>query len=156
MDAPPRRWAHEKALDTLAGFELGVLGGVLMLGWYAAAAPVLAQPWWTLWNGSASRVLSRNGPWLTTIAGAGLHILYSSAAGAAAGFFAPGNRLICLGAALVWYLASYWFVWPRLAPMLAFYSPQAVLAVGFLIWGSVLGYYPQVWRAVHGFETPRA
>ena len=157
MDAPPRGWLYEKILDMLVGLQLGVLGGILMLAWYVLIAPVLAQPWWTIPNLFASKYYVLRaavaGPGLVTLSGAALHLTFSGVVGAIAGFVNPGSRLAGLGTALAWYLICYFFLWKRTAPALLYYTPQPVLAIGYFVYGSVLGYYPTAVRAMRDRET---
>jgi hypothetical protein len=136
---------REKMFDALTGLELGVLGGVLMLAWFALISPVLGQPWWTVPNllGSkyyAARIV-RSGPGLVTLSGGALHLVLAGIVGVFVGLLSPGNRLVALGAAVAWYLASYLYIWKRASPMLADYTWQPVLAAGYFIYGSVLGYH---------------
>ena len=138
---------REKILDALVGLELGIIGGLLMLAWYALIAPVLGQGWWTVPNllGSkyfAARVV-RSGPGFVTLSGSALHLVMAGVVGGLAGLLTPGNRLVGLAIALAWYLGSYYFLWKRAAPMLTDYGWQPVLAVGYFIYGSVLGYHHQ-------------
>lgn len=162
MDAHARRWMYEKGLDTLAGLQLGVLGGILVLVWYALISPVLAQPWWILPNLYASKYFLQRtimaGPGFVTVSGAALHLTFSGIIGAIAGFANPGSRLVGLGTAVAWYLICYFYLWKRTAPGLVMYTPQPVLAVGYFLYGSVLGYYPQTRRGLTRSvgETPAA
>ena len=48
MDAGRQSWVQRKALDIVVGIEVGVIGGVLMLGLLMLASPLLGQSWWTL------------------------------------------------------------------------------------------------------------
>ena len=136
---------REKIFDALTGLELGILGGILMLVWFALISPVLGQAWWTVPNllGSkyyAARVV-RSGPGMVTLSGGALHLVAAGLVGLTAGLLTPGSRLTGLGAALAWYLASYFYLWKRASPMLADYAWQPALAAGYFIYGSVLGYH---------------
>jgi hypothetical protein len=140
----PRR-PHEKMLDALTGLELGILGGVLMLVWYALISPVLGQAWWTIPNLIASKYYTarivRASPGMVTLSGCALHLVVAGLVGGVAGMITPGNRLFALGVALTWYLASYFYLWKRTSPMLPEYAWQPALAAGYFIYGSVLGYH---------------
>jgi hypothetical protein len=89
-----------------------------------------------------------SGPGLVTISGAALHLTFSGIVGAIAGFSNPGSRLVGLGTALAWYLICYFYLWKRAAPGLVIYAPQPVLAIGYFLYGSVLGYYPHASHAI--------
>jgi hypothetical protein len=138
---------REKIFDALVGLELGIIGGTLMLGWFALIAPVLGQSWWTVPNLLGSKYyaarLVRSGPGYVTLSGAALHLVMAGVVGGFAGLLTPGNRLIGLAVGLGWYLASYFFLWKRASPMLPDYAWQPALAVGYFIYGSVLGYHQQ-------------
>lgn len=154
MDALGRGLPQQRMLNALAGLELGVLGGALMLLWYAMIAPVFAQPWWMVPNLLASKYFAtrivRTEAGLATISGIALHIVMAGFVGALAGILTPATRLWALGAALAWYLAAYFLLWKRASPLLVDYYPQPVLAIGYFVYGSVLGYRRARVRALGG------
>jgi hypothetical protein len=141
---------REKMFDALIGLELGILGGILMLVWFAVIAPVLGQAWWTVPNLLGSKYyaarLVRSGPGFVTLSGSAIHLVMAGVVGGFAGLLTPGNRLVGLGVAFAWYLASYFYLWKRTSPMLPEYAWQPVLAVGYFLYGSVLGYHHQTRR----------
>jgi hypothetical protein len=121
-----------------------------MLCWYVLAPPVLAQPWWAVPNLLASnhyslRVL-RAGPGIATVTGPALLLVTAGIIGAFTGLAAPGNRLVGLAVALAWYIASLRYLWTRTAPLMTDYSPQALLAFGYFLYGSALGYHAMLVR----------
>jgi hypothetical protein len=154
MDALGRGLPQQRLLNALAGLELGVLGGVLMLVWYALISPVFAQPWWTVLNLLASKYFAlrvvRSDAGLATVTGAAMHIVMAGIVGALAGILTPATRLWALGVALLWYLAAYFLLWKHAAPLLVDYSPQPILAFGYFLYGSVLGYRRSRVRALGG------
>jgi len=145
MDAQPKDWLQQKLLDALAGFELGVLGGLLMLGWCMLIVPLIGQPWWTIPNLLASKYFNASdlgsGPGFPTLAGGAFQLVTAALVGAFAGFLVPIGRLSGIAVAISWYVASYLYLWRRIAPLASAYSPQVVLMIGFFIFGSTLGYH---------------
>jgi hypothetical protein len=163
MDSPPDSWAVGKALDFLVGIETGVLGGLVMLAWFAVLSTLLGQPWWTIFNLYASEAYSREavryGPGWVTITGMAVHLTMAGIVGGIAGFFTPGGRLFGLGIALVWYLICHLFLWQRIAPAVPVYTHYGVLMSAFFWYGSVLGLHAQlrkmVTRPISGEETTK-
>jgi hypothetical protein len=139
------RQLREKMFDALTGLELGILGGVLMLVWYALISPVLGHAWWTVPNLMASKYYAarvvRSAPGMVTLSGCALHLVAAGVVGGIAGLLTPGNRLFALAVALAWYLATWFFLWKRASTMLPEYGWQPALAAGYFIYGSVLGYH---------------
>jgi hypothetical protein len=150
MDAQPRDWVHERLLGALAGLQLGVVGGLIMLAWYIVMAPVVGQPWWAIPNVLASRYfvyqVLGSGPGFPTLAGASFQLVTAGLVGTIVGLFTPSGRLPALGAAISWYLLSYFLVWRRVAPLAVAYAPQSILAIGYFLYGSALGYHRAAFR----------
>ena len=150
MDAQPNDWLQKKLAGSLAGFELGVLGGVLMLGWYMLIAPLIGQPWWTIPNLLASKYFNYRilgaGVGFPTLAGGAFQLVTAGLIGALAGLSAPTGRLAGIGTAIAWYLASYLYLWRRIAPLAPAYTPQVVLMIGYFVFGSTLGYHRSLLR----------
>ncbi len=146
MDAVRPAWVTRKALDILAGVEIGVIGGVVMLVWLAIGAPLIGQSWWSILNLFASHSFSarivRDGPGIVTVYGMAVQILAAGIVGAITGFLTPGGRLFGLAVAIIWYLLCYGFLWKRYAPMVPAYAPQSLLAIGYFLYGSALGWHP--------------
>jgi hypothetical protein len=138
--------------DVLAGIEAGVIGGVLMLGWFALTMPVLAQPWWLIPNLLATGIYGNrdtwSGPGFMTLAGSALQVFSAGVIGVVNGLLTPGGRLFGLALAAFWYIACYLFLWKRLSPGMLFYAPQPVLIAGYFLYGSVLGWHTHFARRV--------
>jgi hypothetical protein len=145
MEGQPKEWLQNRFLGGLAGFELGVLGGLLMIGWFVLIAPIIGQPWWTIPNLLASKYFGYRqlgaGPGFPSVAGGAFQLVTAGIIGALVGLVVPVGRLTSIGLAIAWYLASYYFLWQRVAPLAPAYRPQVVLMVGFFIFGSTLGYH---------------
>lgn len=135
-------------LDVLVGIEAGVLGGLVMLGCYVLAAPLLGQPWWSVPNllGSCAlhggSVLSE--PGAATWTGAAMQLTGAGVSGAINGLLTPGDRLFGLFVAAGWYLLCYLFLWKRIAPLMLVHASQPLVIAGYLLYGSVLGWHPQL------------
>jgi hypothetical protein len=129
-------------LDILVGIEAGVLGGLLMLLWFALITPLTGQPWWLIPNLIASKVYGQRadllGPGMPTVFGAALQVVTAGLVG--------GNRLFGLFVACGWYLLCYLFIWKRVSPGLIPHAPAPVLMAGYFIYGSVLGWHPHLVR----------
>jgi hypothetical protein len=154
MDAVQPDWITKKALDILAGLEIGVIGGIVMLVWLAISAPLLGYPWWSIINLFAShsygaRVV-REGPGMVTVAGIAIQIVAAGLIGAITGFLTPGGRLFGLAVTGIWYLLCYTFLWKRYAPLVPIYGPQPLLAIGFFLYGSVLGWHHSFASRLYG------
>lgn len=146
MDADAARRSAKSWLDLWIGIEVGVIGALITLAWFALISPVLGQPWWFFINLFASQFYSvpevRSGGGIITGVGGALHVVTSGMVGGINGLLTPGGRLFGLGVAILWYLVCYFFLWKRMAPMLPVYAPQPVLIAGWFLFGSALGWHP--------------
>jgi hypothetical protein len=158
MDAVQPDWITKKALDILAGIEIGVIGGIVMLLWLAVSPVVLGYSWWSILNLFASHSYSyrvvRGGPGMVTLAGMAVQVVSAGIVGAIAGSLAPTGRLFGLAVTIVWYALCYGFLWKRYAPMVPAYAPQPLLAVAFFLYGSVLGWHAHLASRLY-FHSPR-
>ena len=145
MEGPSGNRLKTRWMGGLAGFELGVLGGLLMLGWYVLSAPVIGQPWWTIPNLLASKYFSysvlRAGPGFPTLAGTAFQLVTAGVIGAGVGFVLPIGRLGGVAVSAAWYLGCFFYLWPRVAPLAPAYTPQILVMAGFFVFGSTLGYH---------------
>ena len=146
MDAAQPDWIAKKALDILAGIEIGIIGGVVMLLWLALSAPLTGNSWWSILNLFASHSygvrLVRGGPGMVTVSGIAVQLAAAGAVGAITGFLVPSGRLFGLAVTVTWYVFCYGFFWKRYAPLVLVYGPQPLLAIAFFLYGSVLGWHP--------------
>jgi hypothetical protein len=144
MDSRSGRPAAKSLLDILVGIETGVLGGVVMLAWFALISPVLGEAWWLIPNLFASGLyderLVLSGIGMATLAGCALQLAAGGIVGAINALLTPGGRLFGLALAGAWYLLCYLFLWKRMSPGLFAYGSQAVVLVGYFLFGSVLGW----------------
>lgn len=146
-------WLKRKAWHAIAGVEIGVIGGLLMLAWLILSAPLVGEPWWKMLNLFASHYypysVVRYGPGMVTLSGGSFLLVLAGSIGAIAGVITPGGRLFGLAVATVWYLLSYGLLWKRFAPLLSVYGSQPLLIVAFFIYGSALGWHPDIVRRIY-------
>lgn len=121
-----------------------------MLLCFALICPLLGYPWWLIPNLLSARVFTRVllQPGMATLTGAASLLLGTGIVGAFNGLFTPGGRLFGLAVAAASYLFCYWFLWKKLAPLMLLHAPQPLVIAGFFVYGSVLGYHPQLRRAL--------
>jgi hypothetical protein len=154
MDAVERHAGGKSVWDVLIGLELGVIGGVFMLAWFALISPVLGYPWWLILNASASHFYHPRevnaGPGVVTLVGIAMQIATLGLVGGLHGVLTPGTRLWGIAAAIAWYLFCLFFLWKRIAPLLLTQSIQPILWAGYFIFGSALGWHGHL---VHERET---
>lgn len=145
MDADRRRSAPKSLLDLLAGIQTGIIGGLIMLLWFALTSPLTGQPWWIVHNALASRFYSERqvfaGPGISTWVGAAFLLTSAGIAGAINGILTPGGRLFGLAVALAWYLLCYLYLWKRIAPLMFVFPSQGLIVAGFFLYGSTLGWH---------------
>lgn len=145
-------------LRSLAGLQVGVLGGTLMLAWFAIHSLVLGQPWYAMPNllGSTffGELAFQSGAGRVTAAGMALHLCASGCIGVTFGLVAPAKsalsplRALLLGllAGLLWYYLLYDWFWRLVNPWVPLYSSHRTMLIAHLIYGAGLSR----WRAVFG------
>lgn len=160
MDAVQSDWITKKVLDILAGIEIGIIGGFVMLLWLAISAPLIGNSWWSVLNLFASHSygvrLVREGPGMVTVSGIAIQLAAAGLVGAITGFLAPGGRLFGLAVTVAWYVLCYGFFWKRYAPLVAVYGPQPLLAIAFFLYGSVLGWHSDLAARLYSSGKDRA
>jgi len=146
MDSSATQASRKSLLDLLVGIEVGVIGGLITLAWFALFSPVIGDPWWLIPNLFASHFYSehqvRAGAGVVTLVGSAIHLILSGLVGAINGVLTPGGRLFGLGIAILWYGICYFFLWKKWAPLLLVYGSQPVLMAGWFLFGSTLGWHP--------------
>jgi hypothetical protein len=145
MDRATRRTRGKSLWDVLVGLQLGVIGGVLMLAWFALISPVIGYPWWLILNASASYFYNsrdvQQGASVVTVVGIAVQIVTSGIVGCLSGLATPGTRLWGIGAAAGWYVLCLLFLWKRMAPQLLLPGIQPILWAGYFVFGSTLGWH---------------
>jgi hypothetical protein len=135
-------------LRLLAGVETGIIGGVIMMLWFALDSLFEQQYWWAMLNlwGAAvygNRVFSM-GLGMATLTGAALHLFLHGTGGALWSLLA--GRLThfwlhlagSIGAAAVWYFVLHHWFWPAVAPAVSRMTPMPATALAYLLFGAAL------------------
>jgi len=140
---PTRAWS------ALAGLHRGVLGGLVMVGWFLLVSSLLRQPTWTVPNLLATLInqdaLLRRGFGWTSLVGVALTVFVTGLIGAAFGLLTgtvrSRLRLLLLGilAGLVTYWITGALVFRRLGAVAWIYASPRTLLVAHLLFGAVLG-----------------
>jgi hypothetical protein len=153
-------------LRLVAGLETGVLGGVAMLSWYALVSLLSRKSAWALPNLLTTVVFNRpdlrSGFGWPAVIGVALHLcaagLIGTGFGIIAGFSRRRVRVVLLGllTGLAWYYLSQALLWNTLGALSALYASPLWLLLGHLVYGAVLGWYPEVLQSVARAVTGHA
>jgi hypothetical protein len=145
--------------SSLAGLHAGVLGGLVLVTWLAAASAMQSRPWWSVFNVFATAFLSESalqrGFGYASLTGVAVHIVISGTAGALFGLMVRDTshslrtRILALlmGPALFFLLHGY--VWRRVSPLVTLYTSERTMFFGYVIYGIVLGRQPRYLRALY-------
>jgi hypothetical protein len=148
----------------LHGIEAGVVGGLAMLGLFAASSMWHRRVWWEIPNLLGSTFYHSRafylGPGRATLAGGALQLSMSGMVGAVFGV-ACGNvrsrhRLMLLGtlAGVGWFYLANDVVWPRLNPMVPIYWPEPTAVLSHVLFGACLGYAGTATASESGASGP--
>ena len=136
----------------LAGLQGGMIGVLWMLAWLGVSATWQRRSFWTAENLLASAFYGdsaiRSGFASSTISGLALYLLLYSLLGA--GFAATVRdrashlRTVLLGVVfgLGWYYVSFHWIWRGLLPLVSLLHTQRPTVIGHLVYGTLLGRYP--------------
>jgi hypothetical protein len=138
-----------RAVSVLAGFHLGVAGGLLMLVWFSVSSVLTRQVWWAMFHLFATtlygdRALDRASGWIT-LSGMALHVVVSGSLGALYGLFSRQSEhttrgfLIGVLAGVASYYLLYGWAWKKVNVLVPLYSSDRVMLIGHLLFGMVLG-----------------
>jgi hypothetical protein len=159
MDASSGQAGGKSLLDLIVGIEVGVIGALVTLGWFALLSPIIGDPWWIIPNLFASNYYTeyqvRSGPGIVTLVGSALHLFMSGVVGAINGLLTPGGRLFGLGIALMWYGLCYFLLWKRWTPLVPVYGSHPLLMTGWFLFGSILGSHPWFAAQARLMEQPK-
>ena len=158
-------WGLRLLFRALAGLEVGVLGGLVVLAWFAFDSMWRQQHWWAMLNLAASTLYGerafRMGLGQATFAGAALHLCVFGGVGALYGLLIPQTRntsralLLGLAAGLVWYYFSIGVFWRNINPLVIVYASQPALLSAHVIYGVFLGRQQRVCETLeHHFQRP--
>lgn len=158
MDGKDRGPARRVLVRLLAGVEVGVVGGLAMLAWFALNSMLQAQRWYAVPNllGSTfyGELAFRSGFGRVSLAGGALHLCAAGAIGALFGLFAPQGQsafrvlLIGIVTGLAWYYLLFGAFWKAVNPMVPLYSSYRSMLVAHFLYGLWLGRWPHVFRSI--------
>ena len=136
----------------LAGLQAGMVGVLLMLAWLGTDAVWQQRSFWTAENLMASVFYGtrsiHSGFASRTLPGVALYLVLYSLLGALVAVVVrnrlrrPRTMLLCIVLALVWYYASFRWIWERVMPLVALLHAERPTVLGHLIYGLWLGRYP--------------
>lgn len=145
-------WASGALWRALSGIQMGVLGGLVMLGWFLLASALRGHPTWTVPNLLGLLIrdegVLRRGFSQDALTGLALLISTGGVTGALFGVAAGGagrrRRMLLMGiaAGLAIFQVSSVLVFRRLGAVAWIYSSRESFLVGHLLFGLVLGCYP--------------
>lgn len=145
-------------LKSLAGLEVGILGGLVMLGWFAVRSVRVNQHWFAIPNLLASTFYGdlafRSGFGKVTLAGMALHLCASGMLGVMFGFLMPPGQsrtrifLIGMVVGLSWYYVLFGAFWKFVNPLVPLYSSEATMVIGHALFGACLGRCAPVLRSL--------
>ncbi|MBI2687140.1 MAG: hypothetical protein HYX27_12555 [Acidobacteria bacterium] len=136
----------------LAGIESGILGALVMIGWFAIDSLLERQYWWAmlnLWGAGVyhNRVFSM-GFGIATLAGASTHFFLHGVGGAL--WSLVGGRmsnywlhlLFSFAAAAGWYLLLMHAFWPVVAPVVSRITPIPATFLAYFLFGAAISRIP--------------
>ena len=137
------------AVRALAGLETGVLGGAVMLGWFATISVWQDQLWYAVPNLLAGvfygELIFRSGFGFVTLTGIAIHLISGGVAGILFGVLAPEGqapaRVVLLGlvAGLLWFYFNQFVWWRRTNPLVIYYTAESSMVAAHLLFGIFLG-----------------
>ncbi len=148
-----QRRAFSRVPCILAGADIGVRGGILVLAWLALGSYLRGDPWWSDFNlaGAAvygSQVFHMGLGW-ATLAGASLLLCVYAALGILFSLIIPSGagllRASTLGVAvaILWHYASESHVWSWISRDFFLYVNAWQLLVANVLFGLCLGWVPR-------------
>ena len=146
--------APASALEcALAGLQAGMVGVLLMLAWLGLSAAWQQRSFWTAENLMASAFYGpqsiHSGFAGRTLPGVALYLVLYSVLGALLGLAVRDRAsrmrtiLVAIFFAMVWYYASFHWMWERVMPLVALLHAERPTAIGHLIYGLWLGRFPE-------------
>jgi len=159
--APPARKEPAGAMESLlAGMQAGMVGVLLMLAWLGVSAAWQQRSFWTAENLMASAFYGtrsiHSGFAGRTLPGLALYLVLYSLLGALLGVLlrdrVPRTRtlLVAIFFSMVWYYASFHWMWERVMPLVALLHAERPTAIGHLIYGLWLGRFPEYLKKQSG------
>jgi hypothetical protein len=141
----------------LAGLQAGMVGTLLMLAWLGVSAAWQQRSFWTAENLMASAFYGtrsiHSGFASRTLPGLALYLVLYSVLGALLALAVRDRAtrmrtiLLAIFFAMVWYYASFHWMWERVMPLVALLHAERPTAMGHLIYGLWLGRFPEYLRS---------
>jgi hypothetical protein len=155
--AAPQPEPPAGALESLlAGLQAGMVGALLMLAWLGISAAWQQRSFWTAENLMASAFYGpgsiHSGFASRTLPGLALYVVLYSLLGALLGVVLRNRTtrmrtlLAAILFAMVWYYATFHWMYERVMPLVALLHAERPTAIGHLIYGLWLGRYPEYLR----------
>ncbi len=147
----------ERACRILAGADVGVAGGALVLFWLTFAARMQGEYWWSKWNVAGAVFYGERvygmGWGRASLAGAAVLLLVYAVLGVLFSFLARPrgvvfNAMAGLTVALLWHQAGVWLFWPKWGPGVAFYLHPVVMLPANVVFGLALVRFGPRFRSV--------
>jgi hypothetical protein len=151
------RGLSERACRMLAGADVGVAGGALVLFWLTFAARMQGEYWWSKWNVAGAVFYGERvygmGWGRASLAGAAILLLVYAVLGVLFSFLARPRGLVFnamagLTVALLWHQAGVWLFWPKWGPGVAFYLHPVVMLPANVVFGLALVRFGPRYRSV--------
>jgi hypothetical protein len=130
-----------------------MVGVLLMLAWLGISAAWQQRSFWTAENLMASAFYGtrsiHSGFATRTLPGLALYVVLYSVLGALLGLVVRNRAtrmrsiLLAIFYAMVWYYASFHWMWERMMPLVALLHAERPTAIGHLIYGLWLGRFPE-------------
>ena len=156
MDATTETRPSGNTPGFLAGLQAGMVGVLWMLAWLGISATWQRRSFWTAENLFASAFYGdesiRSGFAFSTVAGLALYLILYSLVGAIFAAIlrdrASQLRTLLLGivVGVAWYYASFHGFWKSVSPLVPLLHSERPTVIGHLIYGTILGRYPEYWR----------
>ena len=146
------------SLRALSGLEVGILASAIMLVWVGLGCWIQGQSFWTVPNLLAAtfyggRMLRPDFVW-RTCAGLAMHFAIGGLVGTLYGVLRPiswpaftTSFMGILYGVTLYSLGTLWF-WKRVNGMMAVYSTQTFILVGYVLFGVALGLIPSRLRSL--------
>ncbi len=146
------------SLRALSGLEVGILASAIMLLWVTLGCWLQGQSFWTIPNLLAATFyggrMLRPDFVMRTFAGLALHFAIGGMVGALYGVLRPSSWpafttsfMGMLYGVVLYSLGTLWF-WKRVNGMMAVYSTQTFILVGYVLFGLALGLIPSRLRSL--------
>lgn len=133
-----------------------MVGVLWMLAWLGVSATWQRRSFWTAENLLASTFYGdesiRSGFAFSTVAGLALYLILYSLLGAIFAAIlrdrASQLRTLLLGVVVgvAWYYVSFHGIWKSVSPLIPLLHSERPTIIGHLIYGTILGRYPEYWK----------